>query len=205
MLTRYLPEMSPKRYDIRKRAPRPAAAAVKPARNAPKITKAASGISKSGRAKKYIYALKASTMARLADMEFDVHTTLVEGARFYLQPGGRKRIPSGVVSMVITTPAGVDAQWPVELDFEEMDWEAVRGEAQQQEFEMEEDDEEMEDEDQDHDQNEMEDEDEGQDHDQNEMEEEDEGQDQNEMKEEDEDQNEMEEEDEEEMQKEEEE
>ncbi|KAI5847465.1 hypothetical protein BZA05DRAFT_437841 [Tricharina praecox] len=123
--------MSGHNHNLQKRATK-AATTVKPARNSPKIPKAASGISKSARAKKYIYALKPTTMARLADIEFDEHTTLVEGARFYLQPGGRKRAPSGVVAMVITVPAGVEGQWPVWMDFKE----EVLGEAEEKEVEQ---------------------------------------------------------------------
>ncbi|KAI5851763.1 hypothetical protein BZA05DRAFT_452656 [Tricharina praecox] len=171
MPTRYLPEMSPKRYDLRKRATKPAASAVKPGRKAPKIPKAASGLSKST-SKKYVYVLKPSAMARLADMEFDVHTTLVQGPRFYLQPGGKKRAPSGVVSMVATVPAGVDAQWPVELDFEEMDWEANQEQEEMEETHEEQnevDDEEMEEQqDQEQDQNEEDEKDNEEDEDQNE-------------------------------------
>lgn len=58
-------------------------------------------------------------MAWPAEINFGEHTTLVEGARFYLQPGGRKCAPRGVVSMVITVPAEVDLQWPVVMDLGE--------------------------------------------------------------------------------------
>ncbi|KAI5847463.1 hypothetical protein BZA05DRAFT_446949 [Tricharina praecox] len=114
-------QISGQRYNLRKRAAKPAATVNTPGRKANKNPKSASGgISKAARAPKtYVYCIKPSSMARLAELEFGEHTTLVEGARFYLLPGGKKRAPSGVVSMRVTVPAGVDAKWLVEMDLEE--------------------------------------------------------------------------------------
>ncbi|KAI5847464.1 hypothetical protein BZA05DRAFT_446950 [Tricharina praecox] len=101
--------MSKHSYNLRKRAPKPATA-IPHGRKAPEISKCLQ-ISKCARAPKtHVYCLKPGSMARPAEINFGEHTTLVEGARFYLQPGGRKCAPRGVVSMVITVPAEVDLQ-----------------------------------------------------------------------------------------------
>ncbi|KAI5848097.1 hypothetical protein BZA05DRAFT_457296 [Tricharina praecox] len=120
--------MSPQKhnYNLRKRAAK-AAAATPQGRKARKTSKATgNGISKTARTapKTIYYTVKTSTMARLAEMEFAVNTTLVEGVRFYRLPDGSKRAPRGVVVMKISIPAGVEGgEWPDEIDFEE-----IRGE-----------------------------------------------------------------------------